>query len=523
MFKKIINKLSTTITGGAIIIAVFSILSKLVGLYRDRLLASRLGAGEFLDIYYASFRLPDLVFNTLILGALTAAFIPVFIKYLKKDKYEAELLSNAVLNLLLIIVGAISLIIIIFAPVIVPLIVPGFSEVNAELTARLTRIMFLSVIIFTFSNVLSGILNAYKRFFAFALAPVMYNIGIIIGILFLYPSKKFGIDGLAWGVVLGSFLHFFIQLIAVYRTGWRYVPIISFSHPGVKKIIKLMLPRTFALGANQINQLVMTIIASTLAVGSVAVFNLANNLQSLNVIGISFALSVFPVFSEAWADKNTNKLLNLFSFNTRRILFIMLPLSMLLFLLRAQVVRIILGAGLFDWQATINTAQTLGFFALSLFAQSLIPLFVRTFYAMEDTKTPVIISLLAVALNISLAFIFSDSLGVAGLALAFSLAAVFNLIVLLVWLKKRLVNLAIKPLLFSFTKIFFVSLASTGLAYLTLHFVGQIVNMRTFLGVFIQASAALGVGIVSYLIFSLSLNLDEAKIIKKYSGKIFKN
>lgn len=521
MFGKIWHKLSTTITGGAIIIAAFSVLSKLAGLFRDRLLASHFGAGDTLDIYYAAFRLPDLVFNTLILGAFTAAFIPVFIRYLKKDKEEAYEISNSVLNILLLVVGVLSILVIILADYLVPLLVPGFDEINILLTVRLTRIMFLSVIIFTFSNVLSGILNTFKRYLAFSMAPIFYNIGIIVGIIYFY-RRPMGIDGLAWGVVLGSFLHMLVQLIAVYRTDWRYVPWLKWSHEGVKRIIKLMIPRTFALGVNQVNQVIMTAIASTLAIGSIAVFNLANNLQSLNVIGISFALSVFPVFSEALAENDHEKFKSVFSLNVRRILFIMIPISMLLFLLRAQLVRLILGTGAFDWEATISTAQTLGFFTMSLFAQSLIPLFVRAFYAMEDTKTPVLLSIATVILNIILAYTLSPVLGVAGLALAFSVASIVNFVLLIIWLRKKIGALDLQRIFISFIKIIAVSLAASGLAYITLHYVGKLVNMTTFLGVLSQAAAASVVAVVAYFSFSLIINLEETLILKKYLKKIFR-
>lgn len=519
MFKRLAVKLFSTITGGAIIIAFFSVLSKALGLYRDRLLAARFGAGDILDVYYAAFKLPDLVFNTLILGALAAAFIPVFVRYLKQDRDEAFLISNAVLNLLLLVVGFCSLLIIIFAPRIMPWLVPGFDELGMELTARLTRIMFLSVFIFTFSNILSGVLNSFKRFLAFAIAPVLYNLGIVIGILYLFPHPRIGIDGLAWGVVLGSFLHFFVQLLAVYRLGWRYQPLLRWSHQGVKKIIRLMLPRTFALGVNQINQLVIMVIASTLATGSVAIFNLANNLQSLNIIGISLAVSCFPVLSEALADNDQNRFRQIFSFSFRRIMFIVLPLSLLVFLLRSQIVRLILGSGLFDWQATLTTATTLGFFVISLFAQSLIPLLVRSFYSLEDTRTPVFITSFSVVVNIITAISLSRWLGVAGLALAFSLASILNFVLLLFFLKKKIVWLSLKQLGQNTLKVFLAALASVVVAYLVLTFVGQLVNLWTFWGVFSQAAAASLAALFTYLLISYIMGFAELEIVRSYLQK----
>ena len=203
--KKILKKLTTTITGGAIVIAFFSVVSKLIGLFRDRLLASFFGAGDTLDIYYAAFKLPDLVFNTLILGALSAAFIPVFVQVWEKDKQKAWQITNSILNILVAVVGVISVVVIIYAHKIMPLVVPGFDADKLLITIHITRIMFVSVVFFTISNIFSGVLNSLRKFVAFSLAPILYNLGIIIGIIALYPL--WGIDGLAWGVVLGSIFH----------------------------------------------------------------------------------------------------------------------------------------------------------------------------------------------------------------------------------------------------------------------------------------------------------------------------
>ena len=488
-YKNIIKKLSTTITGGAIVIAFFSVVSKFLGLFRDRLLASYFGVGDTLDIYYAAFKLPDLVFNTLILGALSAAFIPVFIKYWQKDKQEAWDITNAILTLLVIIIGAVSIVVIVFADQLMPLIVPGFETAKMVETIHITRIMFVSVIFFTISNVLSGVLNSLRRFLAFSLAPIFYNLGIIIGIIFLYPL--WGLDGLAWGVVLGSILHALVQLPSVVKKGWTYRPVLLWRHSGVRKILRLMIPRTFALGVGQVNQLVIIVIASTLATGSIAIFNLANNLQSLNIIGISFAISCFPVFSQTLSEGKSSEFKKVFSVNVRRVLYIMIPISLSLFLLRIYIVRIVLGAGQFDWLATILTARTLGFFAISLFAQSLIPLFTRAFYALEDTKSPVITSVGSVVLNIVLAMILSKYLGVAGLALAFSIASIVQLLVLVIWLRVKISYLDYVRIARSSVIILFMSFLSGIFLYATIYAIEPFVDTHTFVGIFLQTVGAL--------------------------------
>ncbi|MBU0597936.1 murein biosynthesis integral membrane protein MurJ [Patescibacteria group bacterium] len=533
MWSKIWRKLTTTLTGGAIIIATASIVSRLLGLVRDRLLASQFGAGDELDIYYAAFRIPDLVFNVLVLGALSAAFIPVFIQYIQKakdnpdNKNEVWHLANSLMNILLaglLIFGAIFFV---FAPYIIPLIAPGFGPEKQAITVNMTRIMLVAIIFFGLSNVITGILNSFKRYVNFAFAPVMYNIGIIIGIIALAPI--YGLYGLAYGVVLGSFLHLAIQVPGALRLGFRYKPVFDYKHKGVRSIGKLMLPRTFGLAVSQIDQLVSVIIGSTLASGSVAVFTLANNLQSfpISVFGVSMAVASFPFLSEAFAQKNNDLFVQHFSRSFRRILFITIPVSVLILLLRAQIVRVILGTGAFDWDDTYLTAQALGLFTLSLFAQSTIPLLARSFYALKDTKTPVKTGIVSVILNISGALILTRYMGVLGLPLAFTIAGFFNMIILLVLLRKKMGSFDDKKIVFSVGKILLISAMMGIIVIGAKYLLAQGVNMRSFVGIFIQGFGAGMIGVASYLIFALLFRCDEIRIIyewlKKAKHQLFNN
>ncbi len=524
MLKKIWLKLNNTTIGGAIIIAFFSVLSKIVGLLRERLLAVHFAGNQIdiLDSYYAAFKLPDIVFNTLVLGALSSAFVPVFVRYLHRNKTEAFRIANSLLNTLLVIIFILTIIGIITADKIVPLLVPGFDSAKTILTVRLTRIMFVAVIFFTISNVLSGLLNSFRKFFTFSLAPIFYNLGIIIGIIFL--TDWFGVDGLAWGVVLGSILHLLIQLPEVIATGWKWQPLFAWRDKGVRKIFKLMLPRTFGLAVNQVNQLVIVIIASTLASGSIAYFNLANNLQSfpISVFGVSIALACFPVFSRALADKNTSQFQESFSVNFRRILYLIVPASVLLLLLRAQIVRLILGSGSFTWRDTIQTAQTLGFFALSLFAQSLLPLITRSFYALEDTKTPVLVSLGSVIINIFLAITLGQKIGIFGVALAYSIASIINMVVLLIILRLRVGYLDDEKLAGAAIRIGLLSIFMGLTAYLIMRIVAPLVNMRTFIGILIQTTTTIIISGGLYLWLSFLFNFPEVQIIKNYLAKYIK-
>ena len=322
---RFVKKLNNSITGGAIIIAVFSILAKLLGLIRDRLLASSFGAGDILDAYYAAFKLPDFIFNTLVLGALSAAFIPIFIELHKARNKKQDLdhwqMSAAMMNIIFIALSILALVVFVFAHKFVPLIAPGFEGEKMALTIKMTRIMLLSILFFGISNVLSGILQSLKRFTMYALAAVMYNLGLIIGIVFFVPI--IGPLGLAWGVVLGALMHLFIQLPSVLKAGFRWQPILALKNIAVRQTTALMLPRTLGLMGNQINQVVITIIASTLISGSLAIFNLAFNLQSVpvGVFAVSLAIATLPVLSESSSEADKQKLLFNFS-NILSVLFI---------------------------------------------------------------------------------------------------------------------------------------------------------------------------------------------------------
>jgi putative peptidoglycan lipid II flippase len=525
MWHKVWYKINNSVTGGALLLAVFSFLSKIFGLWRERLIAGHFGAGAVADIYYSAFRLPDLIFNTLVLGALTSAFIPIFQKVWLRDKKEGLNLANSVLNFFLLIIGLLVVLAIIFAPQIMPVITPGFQAWQMTATVKLTRLMLLAIIFFVASNIIGGILNSWKRFFSFSLAASFYNLGIIGGIVFIYP--RLGLDGLAWGVVLGAFLHLVVQLPEVLKNGWRYGLVLNFDKP-LKRILKLMVPRTLGLAASQINLVAVTMIASTLATGSIAVFNMANNLQSLpiSLFAVSLAVAVFPTFTQAINENNHDLFTVNFSLSLRRILFLLIPISVLIVILRAQIVRVILGTGAFNWQNTYDTAQTLGWFAVSIFAQGLIPLLARSFYAHEDTKTPMVISLISIILNIFLSLWLASFWGVVGLAMAFSLASLFNMLLLYIILHLRLKNLDENKIFRSLWKICLNAFLAGAVTYTGLQVISPLVDMHTFKGIFFQGLGAGLLGLLTYLFLSIVGRMEEVVILKRVLIKtwfLFKN
>jgi putative peptidoglycan lipid II flippase len=512
--ESLIERLQRSVIGGALIIGSASVLSRVLGLVRDRILSTEFGTTHILDSYFTAFKVPDVIFNMLVLGALSASFVPVFIETVgKKGRDEAMQMANSLLNILVLALSVLATVCAVLAPQLVALLSYGDTPDEQALTVTFVRMMMISLLFFGMSNVISGMLHAQKKFFVYAIAPIFYNIGIIFGILVLVPAV--GNVGLALGVVLGSALHVCVQLPAVWRTGFRYRLTINWKDRGVRKILQLMPPRAFSLGLTQLNTIIIFALASTLEDGSRAVWQFAENLQyfPINIFGVSLSLAVFPLFSEAFAENNMTRFRTVFSENVRRVLFFIIPISIATLLLRAQIVRLVYGAGEFDWDATVRTAQTLGTFALSMFAQGLIPLLARAFFAKQDTKTPVVVTAIGLVLNVGLGLWLSRTLGITGLALGFSIASIVQMMLLFITLRIRHGDLEDDRIIASTWKIVAASLGMgliiQGLKYL----VAPMVDMQTFVGVFIQTAVAVIGGGMAYLFIAFKFAFTEARMI----------
>lgn len=509
---KFLNSASQSVTGAAIVIGAATLVSRLVGLVRDRVFVHLFGAGPVLDAYYAAFKIPDLIYNLLIVGALTAGFIPTFTKlfYQSENKQAAWRLANNIINIIGITLGAFALFGVFAAPALTKIIAPGFTGEAAGLVISFTRIMMLSPLLLGFSMIMGGILQSLKQFVLYSIAPIFYNVGIIIGAAGL--TRGFlGINGLAWGVVLGAFIHLSIQVYGAYHSGYRWQWVLDLKNSDTRLVGKLMAPRTLGLALTQLNVVVVTMLASLLPVGSVAIFNLANNLQAVatGIIGVPFALAVFPVLSEMVAKKDGENFVKHLSATLRQILFLIVPASVLILLLRAQIVRVILGTGKFDWAATITTADTLAFFALGLFAAALIPLLARAFYALSNTKTPFIIGLIAELMSIIAALVLMRPLGVPGLALASAIGSIINCVVLFIYLRAETGFLEDQKIISSVYKIAIsgvvMALVVQGLKYP----LSNILDLNRFWGIFFHGVVSGVAGLLVYAVLARLLKLEE--------------
>lgn len=524
MVQKISNALhkKNSVTGASVILIITLFLSNVLGMLRDHFLTQKIPT-DILSVYYAAFRIPDFIFNILILGAITSAFIPIFTTLIsqKKEK-EAWEVTSSVINLALIFLFAISIILLFLMPILVPLFVPGFDSVKQAEVTKLARIMLLSPIFFGMSYIIGGVLNSYKRFLVYALAPLVYNLIIILGTLLF--ADKYSITAVAIAVVGGAFLHFLIQVPVAVKLGFKYQLKIFFHHWGVRRIGILMLPRSIALGMNQIMLLVFTAIASSLGGSSVAVYNLADNIQTMPMVvfGTSFATAVFPSLSEAVSSDRLNDFGAQIQKVMRTILFFLVPMTAILILLRTEIIRLILGSGFFGWEQTIATANVLGILSLSIVFTGLSALFSRGFYALHNTKTPMIITLINVILSIILGKILSINYGILGLAMGFSIGSFVGILIYYFSLRQKIKFEREGKVIIFILKIVFATLIMSVVIQETKTIVGYFVDMQRFWGVALKTFASLGIGVGIYLLFCWIFGCEEIKAVKfilaKYSG-----
>ena len=518
-----------------------SLVSRVLGVLRNGLLSWRFGAGETTDIYLAAFRVPDFLYGILITGGIAVVFLPVFSEIFQKDEKRAWLFVSNLLNVLLVSLLGFSVLIFLAAPFLIAVITPGFSAQQQAQTTDLTRLMLLSPILLGLSSLFSGVLQYFGKFLAYSMAPILYNVGIITGIVFLVPL--FGIWGLGFGVAAGALLHLAVQIPVVMSSGFRWHPVFSWNDQALKKVRVLAFPRTVAATAFHINFIIMTAFASVISIGSITIFNYANDIQqfSIGLIGGSFAVAAFPALSKFFAEQNTSQFQKAFGVTFRHILFLVAPVVVFTFLLRAQIVRLIYGAGdLFTWNDTRLTAAALGIFAFGVLFQAFIPFLTRAFFSMHNTKTPAIISVSSIALNIALAFWFLDILAspnmltdflvatlklqgiqdirVLALPLALVVSGVFQAKLLSLLLVKNVREVFQKELYMSVGKTVFATLALGATTYGILQIYGGVFELTTYkevLGQFVLASLGGGIAFVATAFLARSPEMSSFwRIIK---------
>jgi putative peptidoglycan lipid II flippase len=431
---------------GLIVSSAF-LLSRILGYVRLVVIGNTFGASSDLDAFFAAFRLPDLIFQLVAAGALASALVPIVSGLLTKDERpRAWRVVSTVINLMLIALAILSVGLFILAPVIVPFITPGFGPAQLDQTVELTRVMLLSPIFLGLGAVATSVLNADGRFAAAAMAPAVYNLAIIGGAVLLAPTL--GVMGLALGVVAGSLGHLLVQVPAVARIGFHYEPGIDGADPQARKALILMAPRAVGLGVTQITFIVVTSLATTLGVGAVSDFNFAFALLQipLGIIGVPLGTVLLPSLSRDAAVGREGAFAALLTRALRLLIYVMIPIAALGAVVRLPVVEILFGSGQISASDLDVIAVTLTGFLIGLPAHAMIAVLARAFYARQDTVTPVVAAVGAVAINCTLAVLLVGPLGLPGVALAIAIAAWAEAVVLLVILYRRLPYFALRGL-----------------------------------------------------------------------------
>ncbi len=516
MIKALFTSKSGSITSAALIIAALSMVSRLFGALRDYILAGTYGAGDTLDAYTSAFLVPDMLLQLLILGALSASFIPIFSKYYGIDDEKAWKFTNTILNVFGIVFAFVVIIAIATAPWTVAIVAPGYDAAKMALTVHMSRVMYLAELFFAASMVFGSVLQGTKRFFLYSLAPIVNNIGIIAGVILFVPIL--GPIGLAWGSVLGAAMHAFLQGIGVYALGYRYRPTMNLRDPDLRSTAIQMIPRVLGLAVSQGNFVAMTSVASLLIAGSATMLKFAFNLNSfpIGVIAMAYAVASFPMLCERAAAKDMEGFVHTFSHAVRQVLLWIVPATISFLLLRAQLVRLAFGGKNFDWAATVTTADTLALFALSFAAQALAMILVRAFFALEDAKTPFAVALVSAAANIGLGAVLSQHFGVVGLGAAFSIATTLQTALLWAMLHHRVGNLDEKNILRTTAMISVAAFASGVVIQAVKYGVVAVVHLDSYFSVFLQTSLAGGTGLVVYIL--LGVILDNKDMVAFASG-----
>jgi putative peptidoglycan lipid II flippase len=498
-----------TVAGAAVVISGAYLLSRLLGLLRDRLLATHFGVGPELSAYYAAFRLPDILSALLVSGAFAVAFIPVLTEHLKKgERKVAWEVTSSLLTLLVLGTSIGGLLIFLFADPLTTLITPGFDRETHDLTVQLTRIMAVTPVLFGISSVLGSVQQSFNRFFFFALAGVLYNIGIIVGILIF--ADDFGAYGAAWGVLFGVVLQALIQWFGLQGLGFKYRPHISLKLAGVRQTIRLLVPRTLNQSIDQVHYTVETIIASTVSLAAIGQFSLANNLKNvpLVLIGGSIATAVFPRLAAKAAGGTRSELVSAYVRTARLILFLAIPSALFVVVARGYIVRLLLGDG------NAEIANTLGWFAGTIVFISLFMLVSRVYYAMQDTKTVLYLSLISIPINVAVSIVLAEYYGVVGLAMAASIVAALQTLGLMLLLRRRYGNFGGKAIFKGLVPMTVAGAIMASSVYLTIHLVVPLyagdVGFAVLAPKFLLISI---VGAATYLIPCWLLKLAEAKTV----------
>ena len=515
----------TNIFTAASFIILTTIFSQILGILKYRLLVALFGASSDLGVFFAAFRIPDFVFQVVIAGALSASFIPIFTDYLARGKkQQAFEFTSALISIGLIFFVFVSAVIVVFAYPLASLVAPGFSKDELILMSRLMIIIQLSQVFFILGTVFTATLQSFQHFVIPGLATAFYNFGIILGLAIFSTFFGLGIYGATVGVLVGSIFFCLVQLPALGVTGFRYSAIFSINS-GILRLAGLMIPRSITLVIGQIAATSNVIFASFISARSLVIFDLAQTLAMAPVLllGQSIAQASFPALS--LKSDNKEEFSSIFTSSFNQIIYLTLPIAALLVVLRIPIVRLFFGASKFDWEATVDTGLTLAFFAVSLTANALIPLLSRAFYAHKDSRTPLIITTISVALNILMSYvlILVYNMPIYYLGFSFSISSIFSVAAMTILLDRK-VELPKSQIVTSSLKILISSVVMGAALYVPIKLLDQLVfdTTRT-INLLMLTGIASSLGFASYVFFTWLFDIKEATyviaVLKKFKNR----
>lgn len=544
-----LNKEFRGINEAALLLGGFAFLSQILGLIRDRMLAHVVGAGPMLDIYYAAFRIPDFLYISIASLASITVLMPFLVDKINSDKNnldKARSFMNNVFSVYLIFMVMASIVIALFMPMIVSYIAPGFDDTQIKLLITTSRIMLLSPIFIGLSNLIGTITQLFRNFLVFSLSPIFYNLGILTGVIFLYPIL--GVYGLAIGVIFGALMHFLIQVPVVIRHQFFPKFIFNIKWKEILKVVKLSAPRTLALSCNSLAFIFLIAMASTLKSGSISLFTFAYNLQSVpvGIIGISYSVAAFPILVKSFSMKDMDNFIGQIVVAAKQIIFWSLPIAALLIVLRAQIVRVVLGSNAFSWSDTRLTAASVSLFVISLVTQGLVLLLVRGYYAAGNTKKPLAINVFSSVMVIVLANIFiyifknypsvisnleillrvKDVPGTTMLALplAYATGSLINFFLIWIVFKKDFIKNKNLGLTRTFVESLIGGVTMGLVSYIFLGVFDGVFNINTGKGIFMQGFLSGILGIISgILVLMILKNKELADLIKALHNKFWRN
>ncbi|MBU4510007.1 murein biosynthesis integral membrane protein MurJ [bacterium] len=500
------------------IVIIATIFCRILGLGREIVISNRFGAGIETDAFFIAFMIPNLLRSFLGEGALNSAFIPIFAEHLTNhDRKKAEYFASNVLNILIIILIIVVILGIWGAPLLINIIAIGFKSnmYKYQLAINLTRIIFPYIGFVAVAALFMGILNSYNHFLVPALSPAMLNISVIIFALTL--SYKYGIYSIALGVILGGIGQALIQTPVLRREKIKYSFVVNFNDPGVKKLLKLLMPVMIGLAITQINVIVDKTIASTLIDGSISALYYSNRLVQfpLGVFGIAISIAIFPTLAKQTAKNNITEFKKSLLFGLKILLFFTVPSAVGLIVLKDSLIRLIYEHGIFSRLATNMTASALLYYSIGLFAYACVRLITMSFYALKDTKTPVKIGIYIVIINIALDLILIRYLAHSGLALATSVAAILNLIILLKVLQDKIGDMELKSQASFLIKIVISSIFLGIVCVLVSNYFSSILDLSNKYNQTIQVIVSIFSGGLAYFIISYILGVKEVRNLKQ--------